>query len=432
MQDTVRSGIICQDLSNQHKERNVKMNNRKIRQILKDTDFIHTSGTAEELKVAEYLKKLCTDMGADAWLEAFPVAMSEMQEAHLLADGKEIPCEGYRLCGDAEAEAPLLYLPDTDPASLSKAAGKIVLLDGGVRYFTYHDLLDNGAVGIITYDGSVFYRDRDIDKKELRPYVVDGAARLPGVNINAKSAAQLVKSGVKTVKITVRQRESEGQSHNVVAELPGTSEEWIVLTAHYDTVPLSRGSYDNMSGCIGLLNILDALKGKKHRYGLRFVFCGSEERGLLGSKAYVSSHEDGLDKIALNINLDMIGTYMGRFIACVSGEDALVSYIRYIGAELGFGISPRQGVYSSDSTPFADKGVPAVSFARLAGPSQAVIHNRYDTPDVLSDDRLREDSAFLAEFTRRMADSAKCPVRREIPEKVKKELDEYLGRKRKE
>ncbi len=32
------------------------MNNRAIRKILKDTDFIHTSGTAEELKVAEYLK----------------------------------------------------------------------------------------------------------------------------------------------------------------------------------------------------------------------------------------------------------------------------------------------------------------------------------------------------------------------------------------
>ena len=35
-----------------------------------------------------------------------------------------------------------------------------------------------------------------------------------------------------------------------------------------------------------------------------------EERGLLGSKAYVRDHEEELDKIVLNINLDMIGTYM--------------------------------------------------------------------------------------------------------------------------
>ena len=28
----------------------------------------------------------------------------------------------------------------------------------------------------------------------------------------------------------------------------GTKEEWIVLTAHYDTTSLSHGAYDNMSG----------------------------------------------------------------------------------------------------------------------------------------------------------------------------------------
>ncbi len=408
------------------------MNTRAIRKILRDTDFIHTSGTPEELKVAEYLKAQCEAMGAKTWLESFPVEMSDMREAHLMADGKEIPCEGYRLCGSGEVEAPLVYLPDTDPASLTKAKDSIVLLDSAVRYFLYRDLVEAGAVGIITYDGSVFYRDRDIDKKELRPYVVDGAKKLLCVSVHAKDAFALVKSGAKTAKITVRQEEYEGASHNVVAEVPGLTDEWIVLTAHYDTVPLSRGSYDNMSGCIGLLCILDALKGKQYRYGLRFVFCGSEERGLLGSKAYVRDHEQELGKIALNINLDMIGTYMGHFIARVSAEEALVTYIKYLGSELGFGIAPRQGVYSSDSTPFADKGVPALSFARIAGPSQAVIHNRYDTPDVLSDERLRTDSVFLTEFTRRMADAVKCPVKREIPEKVKNELDEYLFRKRKE
>lgn len=48
-----------------------------------------------------------------------------------------------------------------------------------------------------------------------------------------------------------------------------------------------------------------------------------EERGLLESKAYVRDYEEELDKIVLNINLDMIGTYMGKFIARVSVEDKL-------------------------------------------------------------------------------------------------------------
>ena len=414
------------------------MNKKQVRQILKDTDYIHISGSPEEKKVAEYLKARCEELGVKAWLEDFEVQIGAVQSASLTVktrDGKEkeIPCKGFRLCGSGTVEAPLVYLPDLDPASLTRAKDAIVLLDVGVGYFTYHDLLDNGVKGIITYDGNVHYRDRDIDLKELRPHVVgeDGKKTL-AVNVNAKDAFAIVKSGAVSAKISVKQKESKGKSHNVIAEIPGGTDEWIVLSAHLDTTPLSRGSYDNMTGCLGLLMVMDALKDKPHRYGLRFVFCGSEERGLLGSKAYVAAHEGELEKIALNINLDMIGTYMGHFLTRVSAEEALVSFVRYFAAQRGFGIRASQGVYSSDSTPFADKGVPALSFARIAGPNQATIHNRYDTPDLLSDEQLLKDGAFITDFTRFMADAVTCPVKREIPEKVKKSLDEYLARKRKE
>lgn len=217
----------------------------------------------------------------------------------------------------------------------------------------------------------------------------------------------------------------------MIAELPGETDEWIVLSAHYDTTPLSVGSYDNMTGCLGLLGVMEQLKEKQLRYGLRFIFCGSEERGLLGSKAWVRDHEGELDKVALNINLDMIGTTMGHFIACVSAEEKLVHYLQYFASIRGWGMKGHVGVYSSDSTPFADKGVPALSFARIAGPSQATIHNRYDTAAVLSPDQIARDTDFIAAFTREMAGAVKCPVSRELPDVVKTKLDEYMCRKRK-
>ena len=347
------------------------MNRTEIRRILKDTDYVRTGGSAEELRAAEYLRDKCLAMGVSAGLEEFDVAMAEMHEAHLYADGREIPCRGYLCCGSWDTEAELLYLPNTDPVSLRAVKDRIVLLDSGVSHFLFADLIEYGAAGFITYDGNVHYRDNDIDQKELRGYVAMGK-KLPGVNVNAKTAAALVKSGAKKVRIVVDQREYTGRSRNVVAELPGTSDEWFILTAHYDSTSLSRGSYDNMSGCIGLLEIMEAMKAAApHRCGLRFVFCGSEERGLLGSKAYAAAHEKELEKAVLNINLDMIGTYMGKFIACCSAEEGLVTYLKYLSAELGLGIEARTGVYSSDSTPFADKGVPAVSFARIAGNNQA-------------------------------------------------------------
>ena len=409
------------------------MNTKTMRQIFKDTDFVHTSGTKAEKQVAEYLKARCEELGAAARLEAFSVPMGEIESAQVFADGKEIPCKGFACCGSSEVEGELYYMPGQDKVSVAGAKDKIVLLDSqGVGYYLYQDLMRAGAKGILFQYGNVHFPQRDIDERDLREAVVGQARKVLCAMLHAADAVNLVKSGAKRVRIAIRQKEYEGESHNVVAELPGETEEYITLTAHYDTTALSHGAYDNMSGCVGLLGVMEALRGVKRRYGLRFVFCGSEERGLLGSKAYVRDHETELEKTVLNINLDMIGTIMGKFIACVSAEDKLAHYLTYMGAELGFPITGRTGVYSSDSTPFADKGVPAVSLARLAGGSVAPIHCRYDRKDVLSMAQLRSDIDFIALFTRRMACAAVCPVAREIPQKIKDELDVYLYRKRKE
>ena len=408
------------------------MNQRALKKIFLDTDFVHRSGTPQELQAAEYLKARCEELGAKAWLESFPVPMADMEEARVFADGKEIPCKGFFCCGSGEVEGELYYMPGLDKVSIAGAKDKIVLLDSqGIGFFPYQDLMKAGARGILFQYGNIHFPNRDIDERDLRAHVVGEERKVLCAMIHSESAVALVKNKVRRVRILIRQREYEGESHNVVAELPGKRDEWITLSAHYDTTALSHGSYDNMSGCVGLLGVLDALRGRAHNYGLRLVFCGSEERGLLGSKAYVRDHEAELEKIALNINLDMIGTIMGKFIAKVSAEDKLAHYLSYLGAELGFPVDAKTGVYSSDSTPFADKGVPALSLARLANGSVAPIHCRYDRPDVLSMEQMQKDVAFIAEFTRRMADAAVCPVSREIPEKVKKELDEYLFRKRK-
>ena len=405
------------------------MDAQKIMKIFEETAYVRMGGSTEELKAAEYLKACCAELGLEAAVEPFTVDMATIQEAVFLADGEAITCKGYLCAGNAEVEAPFYYLRSTDPYSLSQCKGKIVMIDGYMGYWMYQDLLENGAVGFVTYDGNANYVDEDIDQRELRSYVSKGN-KIPGVNINAKTAIKLIEKGVKTAKITLKQYEYQGQSHNVVLDMPGQIDEYIVLTAHYDSTSLSQGAYDNMSGSVGLLGIAEYFTTHPHRYGLRFIWCGSEERGLLGSKAYVAANEDKLGKVALNINLDMIGCIMGKFIACCSCEEKLVHYITYMASELGWGITARQDVYSSDSTPFADKGVPALSFARIAPQNTATIHNSYDTAAVMSGEQMEKDIAFIVAFAERMANAQRCPVGREIPENMKEKLDIYLTRKR--
>ena len=89
-------------------------------------------------------------------------------------------------------------------------------------------------------------------------------------------------------------------------------------------------------------------------------------------------------------------------------------------------------VYSSDSTPFADKGIPALSFARMCSGQYASFHNCYDTEKILSAEQILEDVGFIVFFTDRMANAVKCPVGRKIPKKLKKKIDVYLERVREE
>ena len=406
------------------------MNAAEIMKIFDDTAYIRMGGSAEELRSAEYLKAYCEKLGK-TWLEPFEVQMATMQEAVFEADGVQIPCKGYFNCGSGTVEATFYYLRATDTYSLKQCKGKIVMIDTYMGYWIYQDLLENGAVGFVTYDGHVNYADRDIDQRELRGYVHKGN-KILGVNINVKDATALINKGVKNARITVLQEEYTANSHNVILDLPGEVEEYIVLTAHYDSTSLSVGAYDNMSGSAGILGIAEYFAYHPHRYGLRFIWCGSEERGLLGSKAYCAAHEEDVKNIVLNINLDMIGSVMGKFIAACTSEEKLAGYITYMGYELGFPIGARQDIYSSDSSPFADCGVPAVSFARLGPNHTGTIHNCYDTAALLKGEQMVQDIDFLIAFTDRMANAKMCPVAREIPANMKEKLDNYMGRKRME
>lgn len=405
------------------------MNIEKVNQIFADTAYVRMGGSKEELKCAEYLKAKCAELGLEAYLESFEVPMSDMKKSVLVIDGEEIVCKGYFGSGSAEVEAPFYYLRGNDAYALAQCKGKIVMIDGYLGYWRYQDLLEKGAVGFITHDGNANYVDEDIDQRELREYVHKGN-KIPGVNINTKKAIELINKGVQTAKIVLEQDEYRGESHNVILDLPGECDEYIVATAHYDSTSLSQGAYDNMSGSIGLLAIAEKFAKEPHHYGIRLIWCGSEERGLLGSKAYVAAHEEELKKIVFNVNLDMIGCIMGDFIACCSCEEKLVHYIQYLGQMEGFGIKAYQDVYSSDSTPFADKGVPSLSFARIAPQNTATIHNSYDTAKVMSAGQMLADCEFINLFVGNMANAKHFPVDREIPETVKEKLEIYNCRKR--
>lgn len=169
---------------------------------------------------------------------------------------------------------------------------------------------------------------------------------------------------------------------NVLAYLPGKSDEYIILGAHYDH--LGRGEYggslapsligqfhpgadDNASGTAGLLElarILAPLKGQLPR-GILFSSFAGEELGLLGSAAWVRQPTLPLEKAVAMINMDMIGRvskdtiYIGGVGTAANFRSILESGVAKSGLKGEYSDS---GYSSSDHTSFVVKQIPVLFF----------------------------------------------------------------------
>ena len=400
-------------------------------ELLKEIEYVRFGGTKQEYKTAMWIKENLASLGLESHYEAFNVQASIVKKASLEVVepyAQTINCRAYFASKSVnELVAPLYYFTNNDPVALKEVKGKIALVDGYLGYWRYKDLIENGAVGIIVHNGYLYDDNYDIDQREIREKLKELGV-LPVVQINTKDAYKMIQNAASEVKITIESSDTVAESGNVVCDIEGESDKTIVFTAHYDSTWLSKGSYDNATGTVGLLKIAEYFVGHKPYHNLRFVFCGSEERGLLGSKAYVAKHKEELKDVALCINLDMIGSTMGKFIACVSAENALVNYLNYFACEEGVSLKAYQDVYSSDSTPFADEGVPSLSFARDTNITP--IHCHHDTTASLTLSQMQYDIAFINAFASRMAAAKVFPVDHTIPENIKEKLDVYMLRKK--
>ncbi|MDU9394100.1 autotransporter outer membrane beta-barrel domain-containing protein [Pseudomonas sp. zfem002] len=101
-------------------------------------------------------------------------------------------------------------------------------------------------------------------------------------------------------------------SQNVIASAAGSSSNYVVLGAHFDTYygrPTLQGLDDNASGAAVLTEIARNLGGLPLENGLQVLGFGAEEEGLRGSRAYVAALSDSQRANLLGmINLDSLIT----------------------------------------------------------------------------------------------------------------------------
>ncbi|MEG1528041.1 MAG: M28 family metallopeptidase [Clostridia bacterium] len=410
------------------------MNKNRAFNLLKKMEFTRIGGTAEELKCANMLADEIKKSGLTPSIEPFAVNSQTITKAKLIADGQEYPCVAYGNCGSTPKEgltAEFYYLENFADIAVAKlrSKGKIVLTNGYMGIDSYKKLIECGAVGFVTFGGDVLDKQAQTDlmTRELRQPLKDVAV-LQGVNIRAASAMKLVKQNPKNITLIVEQKEEQVNSHNVVAKIKGDLDETIVFTAHYDSVDFSKGVYDNGAGSVIIMELFHYFCEHTPRRNLVFIWCGSEERGLLGSKAYVQQHKDELDKYVLCVNVDVGAPVLGREEAVVMADVSLANYVDYFAKEIGHTIRVTSDIYSSDSIPFADAGVPGINFMRNGASGCSHIHDRFDTMKFLSAEALAKTGEFTQLVANKLVNAFAFPVPKAIPDDIKTKIDKYLGK----
>ena len=169
--------------------------------------------------------------------------------------------------------------------------------------------------------------------------------------------------------------------HNVVAYLPGTSAEYVILGAHYDHLGLGGqyslapsltgtvhpGADDNASGTAGVLELARTFaKEPRRKRGILFLNFAGEEQGLLGSAWYADHPMLPLANAVAMINLDMIGRmrddklYIGGSASGSTFKPMLETIVPQYSLKVDYSGGPSEG--SSDHTSFTAHQVPALFF----------------------------------------------------------------------
>jgi len=183
------------------------------------------------------------------------------------------------------------------------------------------------------------------------------------------------------VELETDVRHVQRMVRNVVGYLPGETDEYVVIGAHYDHLGLGDqnslapsligkvhyGADDNASGSAGVMELARYFGARpRMKRGILFMTFAGEELGLLGSSYYVGQPELPLDKAVAMINMDMIGRVRnGKVYIGGSGTGASLKTLvekAARGVDLHVDLTEKSGYGSSDHTSFTTKQVPVLFF----------------------------------------------------------------------
>ena len=158
-------------------------------------------------------------------------------------------------------------------------------------------------------------------------------------------------------------------------------ERFLVVSAHYDHLGIRKGNLypgadDNASGVAALLGMAAYFATHPPRHTILFAAFDAEEQGCRGSEAFAQAPPLPLDRLVLDVNMDMIGrSAPGRlFVAGTHRQPRFLPLLRDAAARSAVALHAGHDrpiwmtglvddwTTGSDHWPFAERGLPFLYF----------------------------------------------------------------------
>lgn len=251
-----------------------------------------------------------------------------------------------------------------------------------------------GFVELFTPDNQIAWGNVVAFNKNARPELAGGDTKSHSMNwvlaydggkkMTTKLAAEAAQKRPIAVSMSLEPtRYDTLYSNNVIGVIKGTdpalSQEYVLLSAHYDHVGTGKsattkdtiynGARDNGMGTTAILAAAKYLAAKPPKRSILLLACTAEEVGLLGSGYYAKNPAIPHKNVIYNLNIDGAGfndttlvTVMG--LERTTAQPLLEEAAKTQGLRAANDPAPEQNLFDrSDNVSFAKVGIPAPTYS---------------------------------------------------------------------
>jgi len=245
------------------------------------------------------------------------------------------------------------------------------------------------------------FSSKEIVEASIKQVPCESEKRLDGV-VNLFTSLGVPKADIAIEKF------DKDKIQNVVLRKKGSTDETIVIGAHYDKVSAGCGVTDNWAGVVILAHIYKTVAKFDTKKSYVFVAFDKEEEGLKGSAQMVKAMtEEQRASTCSMVNFDGFGQGLPMALANASSPKML-KLAEALAKENNFKfLAPTIEGASSDSASFIPKKIPAITISGFGSTSMEIMHSAADKVDKVKIDSIYYGYRFGVTYLAKL-EAAQC------------------------